>query len=272
MAFDKKILADGVVQRLIEGQGIYNKMNRSFDALVAPGATSVDVPDLAVPLVKTSGSAPTSADRKKTHTGTTMINVPLIAYAVPLADELIGRYESNGVMITEYLNSAAAVLQEKFDELVITAAQGTTDKSAFAGAAMSWADVIDITKRFDVNKVPKSGRVITIDANLAAEFFGIDVVKSAVAYNSNFLTTGTFLNFMGMSFYITGVAPTITVGGAAKYTMVGIYGPGVAMIISKLGEIKEAWDGENLQDNVDMLAHAGIKLFKNQFSVVKYKP
>ena len=272
MPFDKKLLADGVVQRLIEGQNIYNQMNRSFDSLVRQGATSVDIPDLAIPVIKTAGYSLTGADRKKTKTDTTMINIPLSAIAVPLADELLAGYESNGMLLTEYLNSAAAVLQEYLDKLVIAAAQGSSAKSAFAGASMAWADIIDINSKFDIALVPKSGRIIVVDANLAAEFFGIDVVKSAVAYNSNFLTTGTFLNFMGMKFYITGVASTITVSAAQKYTMCGIYGPGLAVIINKLGEIKEAWDSANLQNAVDMLAHAGVKLLKNEFAVVKYKP
>lgn len=272
MAFDKKLIADAVAARLIEGQGIYNKMNRSFDGLVTPGATSVDIPDLAVPLVKTSGTPPTHSDRKKTKTGTTMINVPLTAYAVPLADEVLGRFESNGMLLTKYLESASLALQEKIDSLVITAAQGSTDKTSFTGATASFADVVDINKRMDVNKVPKSQRIIVIDANLAAEFFGIDVVKSAISYNSNFLTTGTFLSFMGMTFFITGLASTITVGGAAKYTIVGIYGPGLAVIISRIGEVQEAWDGENLQKNVDVLMHAGVALLKNEYAVVKYKP
>lgn len=272
MAFDKKVLADSVVQRLVEGQGIYNQMNRSFDSLVRPGATSVDIPDLAIPVIKTAGYSLTGADRKKSKTDTTMINVALSALAVPLADELLGSYESGGAMLTEYLNSAAAVLQEHLDKLVITAAQGSSQKSAFAGAAMAWADIIAINAAFDLAKVPKAGRVIALDANLAAEFFAIDVVKNAVSYNNNFLTTGTFLNFMGNRFYITGVSPTITVGGASKYTMVGIYGPGLAVIINKLGEIKEAWDSVNLQTVVDMLAHVGVSLLKNEFAVVKYKP
>lgn len=133
-------------------------------------------------------------------------------------------------------------LQEYFDTLTLAAAQtglGSSDRSAFAGASMAWADVIDISKRMDVNKVPKSGRVIAIDANLAAEFFGIDVVKNAISYNQNYLSTGTFIQFMGMSFFITGLLSTITVSAAQKYTMVGIYGPGVAAIVSIRWSLKK---------------------------------
>lgn len=272
MAYSKVLVADQVVQRLIEGNGIYKLCNNSFNGLVQEGATSVDIPNLAVPTVKTSGSAPDSADRKKTKDGTTNINVPLTVYAVPLAEEILSRYESNGKMLQEYLNSATLVTSEKFDELCLVQAQSTTDRTAFAGASMAWADILDIKKKFAVNKVPASGQVVAVDANLATEFFGVDVVKGAVQYNPNYLETGTFLRFMGMTFFITGLLPTITVSAAQKYTMVGFYAPGVASILSKYGEYREAWDGTNLQNNIDIVTHYGAKLLDNKFAVVKYKP
>lgn len=275
MAFEKKLVADSVVARLIEGQGMYSLMNRSFDGLVQPGASSVDIPKLAIPVVKTAGYSLTGSDRKKGKADTTMMNVALATYSVPLAEEILARYESNGKMIKGYIDSAVMTLQEYFDTLTLAAAQaglGSSDRSAFAGASMAWADVIDISKRMDVNKVPKSGRVIAIDANLAAEFFGIDVVKNAISYNQNYLSTGTFIQFMGMSFFITGLLSTITVSAAQKYTMVGIYGPGVAAIVSKFGDLKEAWDSVNLQTVYDVITHFGAGLLDEKFAVVKYKP
>lgn len=274
MAFSKTLVADSVVARLIEGQGIYGRMNRSFDALVQPGASSVDIPKLAIPVVKTAGYSLTGADRKKGKADTTNMNVALATYSVPLAEEILARYESNGKLLTGYIDSAVMTLQEKFDILVLTEAQTTTYVTAFAGATMAWADVIDISKTMDINKVPKSGRVIAVDANLAAEFFGIDVVKNALSYNSNYLSTGTFLNFMGMTFYITGLLPAYDVSASVtgKYTMVGIYGPGLAAIVSKFGDIKEAWDSVNLQTVYDVISHFGCELLDAKFSVIKYKP
>jgi hypothetical protein len=272
MPYNKTVVADSVITRLIENQGIYTSMNRSFDGLVRPGATSVDIPALAIPEVKTTGTATVNAGRKKAKADTNMINVSLSPYVVPLAEEILAQYESNGQLIKNYLDSASMALQEKFDSIVVEEAQTTTDKSAFAGASMAWADVIDITKRFDLNKVPKSQRVIAVSAGLASEFFNIDVIKNAVGYNSAFLTSGTLLQLMGMKFFISGLVSTVTVGGAAKENMVGIYGPGLAFILSRMGDVKEAWDTANLQQVVDMIAHAGCKLFDNKFAVVKYKP
>lgn len=269
MAYDKVLVADSVVARLIEGQGIYQAMNRSFDGLVSQGATSVDVPKLADVLVKKSGNVSnTHADRKKAKADTTMVNVPLISYAVPLAEEILAAYESNGMLIKEYLNSASLKLQEQFDEDVITEAQTTGDVSAFAGADLAWKDIIAINKKMDVNKVPKTGRVIVVSAALADEFYDIDVIKSALGYNQAFLSTGTMLNLMNMKFFISGLVPQV--GG--KDNIVGIYGPGLAFILSRMGELKQVWDSANLLNINDMLAHAGVSLFDDKFAVVKTKP
>ncbi len=99
MAFTKTLVADSVVRRLIEGQGIYGRMNRSFDGLVQQGASSVDIQKLAIPVVKTAGYSLTGADRKKSKADTTNINCALGIYSVPLAEEILAIYESNGMLI-----------------------------------------------------------------------------------------------------------------------------------------------------------------------------
>lgn len=268
MAYDKKLVADSVVQRLIESQGLYQSVNRSFDGLVKEGASSVDVPNIAVPVVKKStGTTPTSADRKKTKTDTTMKNIPLITYAVPLADEILGQYESNGLLMKEYLTSASLVAEQQFDADVIAKAQETTDVSAFIGSELAWKDIVAINKKMDQNKVPKNGRIIVISANIADEFYDIDVIKSALGYNQAFLQSGTMLNLMNMKFFISGLVEQV--GG--KDNIVGIYGPGLPFVLSRFGDIKTAWDGTNLQDNTDFICHAGLTLFDNKFAVVKTK-
>lgn len=264
MAYSKTIVADAVVQRLIETQGIYSFCNRAFDGLVRPGASSVDIPKLAIPVVKTAGTALVHADRKKAKADTTNVNVPLTAYAVPLAEEVLAAYESNGTLIKEYINSAAMALQEKFDSLVIAQGLTTSYTSDFAGSTLAWADIVAIMGTFDTNKVPKAGRIIVVSATLASEFFGIDVVKGSVQYNPNYLESGTFVNFAGMKFFISGL-----VGSDA---VVGISGPGLAFILSRMGEIKESYDSTNLQTVYDVIAHAGAKLLDDKFAVVKTKP
>lgn len=271
MAYDKKIISDSVIQRLVESQGLFNAVNRSFDGLVREGAGSVDIPKLADVVVKKSTATPlTDASRKKAKADTTMVNVPLIDYAVPLAEEILGQYESNGMLIREYLTSASLKLQEQFDTDVIAAAQTTTDVADVASGVngLNWSDIVEVTAKMDKNKVPKSGRLFVVSAELAQEFYNIDVVKSSLGYNQQFLQSGTLLNLLGMKFYISGLVPTVT----AKNNIVGIYGPGLAFILARFGEVKTAWDTTNLQTVNDMLAHAGVKLLDDKFAVVRTRP
>jgi hypothetical protein len=262
MAYAKTLVADAVVQRLIETQGIYSYCNRAFDGLVKPGASSVDVPKLAALLVKTTGTTSTHSDRKKTKTDTTMVNVALDKAVVPLADEILAQFESNGMLLKEYVNSAALSFQEYFDLQVITEALSTTNAVAdFAN--LDWATIVKINQALDVQKVPKSGRIFCISANLADDFYGIDVVKNAMSYNVAKLETGQFISLMGMKFFISALVPLAT----AKNQVVGFYGPGLAFILSKYMELKTGWDESNLLDVNDLLSYFGKKLLDVNFAV-----
>lgn len=274
MAFSKTLVADTVVARLIEGQGIYGSCNRSFDGLVQAGASSVDIPQLAIPIVKTAGYALSGSDRKKAKDDTTNVNVALHTYSVPLAEEILARYESNGKLIAGYIDSAVMTLQEHFDKLVLTEAQTTTAKAAFAGASMAWEDITGIKKAFDVAKVPQYGRMLCVDANLIGEFYAVDGVKSAVTFNKGYFENGILGDLLGMKVFSTGLLPTFSASSSitGKYSMVGIYGPGMAAILSKFGDVKEAWDTVNLQTVYDVISHFGVKLLDSNFSVVRYKP
>lgn len=272
MPITKTLLSDSIVQRLIETQSIFSLCNRSFDALVKQGATSVDVPKLPSLVIKTAGTAGEHADRKKFIADTTLVNVPLTRAAIPVAGEALEQYMGHPTLLKEFSISAANTFTEKYDTDAITEAQTTTDKTAFAGATMAWADVIDINARFDSNKVPKNDRIIVISSTLAAEFFNIDVVKNAVSYQRDILGSGQLIQLMGMKFFISGLVPTVTISAAQKANMVGIYGPGLAFIIGRHMDLEDVYDVTNLQRNYDFLAYYGRKLFDVKFAVVKHKP
>jgi len=271
MAFSKTLVSDSVVQRLIEQQNIYNACNRGFDSLVRPGATSVDIPDLAIPKVKKTGTTATHTDRKNAKADTSLINVPLGPYAVPLANEITAQWESNGVLIKEYLDSAALVLGEQFDSEVIVEAQ-TGTKTAFAGASMAWADLTALKKRMDKNKIPQTGRVLVVSADLVDEFFAIDTVKNATSYNKDYLESGRVPSLLGFQIFISGLVPTVTVSSAQKNNMTAFYGPGLAFIMGRGAELKEVYDEENLKDIKDLVCQAGTKLLNTKFAEVIYKP
>lgn len=270
MAFDKKLLADSVLTRLIDTQGIWQKMNRSFDALVSQGATSVDIPSLAVPTVQTSGTALDNSNRKETHTDTTMVNCPLTLYSVPLADELIARYESNGMLLKEYYQSAAEALQQKFDELVLAAIMGTTVKSIVASSTVDWPDIVAIKQTLDLAKVPKNNRYLIVDSNLASDFYQITEVVEAMKYQRDYFEGGV-PKILGMGVLETASSTTTTNSVAhAKRGIAGVYGPGVASILSRNMEVHSAWDTTNLRYAIDCTAHYGAKLLSVSYAAVKY--
>ena len=268
--FTKTLLTDGVVQRLIDSQGIFNYCNRSFDALVRVGATSVDIPDLAIPKVKKTGTSKTHADRKKAKADTALVNVPLGPFAVPLANELVAQWESGGMLIKEYLTSASMVLEEQFETEVITEAQGGT-KTQFIGAKMAYDDITGLRKRMDKNKVPRKGRILVISADLIDEFQSLDAVKNASMFNKEYLESGDVPMIQGFKVFSSANVPTVTVGGNEKYNMTAWYGPALAFIMGRQAELKEVYDEENLTDIKDLVCQAGTKLMNAKFAEVAYK-
>jgi hypothetical protein len=116
--------------------------------------------------------------------------------------------------------------------------------------------------------VPKQNRIFVVSANLEQEFWNIDVIKNAASHNQVTLTSGRFVEVMGMKFFISGLVPQI--GG--KDNVIGIYGPGLAFILSRFIDIKETYAPELLADAIDLLAHAAAELDDNKFAVVVKKP
>ena len=262
MAYAKTLVADSVAQRLIEAQGIFQYCNRAFDGIVKPGASSVDVPKLAGLTVNTAGVSSTHASRAKTKTDTTMVNVPLDKAVVPLADQILGQFESNGMLMKEYTISAALTFQEHFDKMVITEALTTTN-TITDFATLGWAQIAAINKGLDLQKVPKTGRIIAISANLADSFYAIDVVKNAMAYNIAKFESGQFISVMGMKFFISANVPLST----TKNQIVGFYGPGLVFVLSRYMELKSGWDETNLLDVNDLLCHFGKKLLDVDYAI-----
>ncbi len=267
MAWDKIVTADVVVQRCIEGLGLYQKMNRSYDALVEPGATSVRRPRLSLLTVrKNTGAAYGDVARKKAKADTTMVETSLDVYAVGIANEMAARFESNQFLLNQYEISMSMSLEEQFDADCIVAAQagGVADTFATSGV-LTWKDLIKGNKIMTQNKVPRDGRVQIIPANLEDQFLNLDVITRALAYGTIVnVSKGKFIQLADMTYYITALSPLI----AGKDVVTTIYCPGLAFILSNYGVIEDAYDAENLGHVYDMLAHAAAELDDPKFGVV----
>lgn len=274
MAWDKIVTADTVVQRLYEDKGIYQDCNGTYNSLVKQGATSVRRPKLAsLTAKKNEGTTAGHADRKNTRSGTTMVETTLDLYTVPILNELVGEFESNGELRRQYEISMSMALKRQFNKDVIAAAQATSNTGNFEGATLGWNDFTKIIKHFEDNEVPEDGRVIVVSSALTQEFYSIDTIKTAVGFNRELLQNGLANQMLGAKWYISGLVPTI--GGKAN--IVGFYGPGLAFILSRFGEIKETYDPGEAGvrapgDVIDMAAHAAAELDDDVFAYTLKKP
>lgn len=263
--WDKSVTADAVITRLIENQGIYTLCNRGYDALVQPGATSVRRPRLPLLKVKkNTGTASNSADRKKAKADTKMIETELDVYAVPIANEVAAKFESNDFLRTEFEVSASMSLSEQFDTDCIAAAQATTNRFNFKEGELSWKDITGIKAFFTKKKIPRDKRILVVDADLEDAFWNLPVIEKQTGYNITTLQNGTFTNLLGFNIFFSALAPKIN----DKSTITAWYGPGLAFILNRIGEIKEGYNPEELQDDIDLLAHAAAELDNNDFACV----
>lgn len=272
MAYSKVLVADMIVEPLIESQNLFGiATNRAFDSLVKVGASSVDVPDLAIPEVRTTGTTSTASERKDSHDDVTMINIPLSVKAVPLSNKILGQYESEGFIAKQYLQLATRAYEQYFDTQVITAAQGGT-QTRFIGSEMSWADLTGIKKRMDIAKVPQQDRFLVVDANLYDEFLSLEPVKTAMAFQRDYLAKGLVPEILGFKVYNSGLVGTVVGDDAGAHTNITAwYGPGIAFVLNHYGEVKEVYDNANLKDVTDIIAYSGIKLLKTAFAQTIYK-
>lgn len=268
MPFNKVVTSDIFIRACIEAQGIFTRGNRSYDYLVAPGATSVRRPKLPKLVVKkNTGTAADSADRKGTKADTTMVETSLNTYAVPIKDEIAAQFESNKKLVNDFAQAAKTTLEREWDKDFIAAGMATTNIiQTAASGTLSWKDLIKISQKFRTLEVPRDGMIMVVSAALEDQLMDIDVIKNAASYNTQILSTGKLINVNGFEIFVSGLVPKTTVNN--KDCVVGIHGPGLASIISNTGEIKEAWDGVNLQDNLDFVAHAGFELDGAEFAVV----
>jgi len=268
MPYNKIVVAQTVIARAIEAQGIFQYGNRGYDSLCKAGATTVRRPKLPTLVVKkNTGTASDSADRKGTKSDVTMVDTDLDIYAVPIKDELAAQFESNRQLLNEFSISAAKSLTKAWDTDFITAAQATTNVfDTAASGVLAFKDIIKVKKEFHKHEVPidQDGLVLCVSAELEDQLMDIDVFKQAAAFNLKTFESGKFLNVWGMNVFISGLVPKVS----DKDCIVGIYGPGLASIISHTAETKESWNGTLLQDDIDIVSHAAFELDDNDFAVV----
>lgn len=264
MAFSSALLADLVIQGLYDHQGLYNLCNRSFDGLVKGAkATSVDIPKNPQLVASTSAVASDSASRKKTKAGTSMVNVPFNTYTVPLIDEIESEFETNGMLLNNFVKDATEVLGEKFDADIIAEAQTTSKVIQWAGATLTWEDITALMQECTTNNMPKRSRVIVVPGAIESQWLNLDEVRRAMAFNPNYMETG-IAKVNGYTFYVSNNVAQVS----GKNNLVAIYGPGLAFIIKRYMERKSVYSPGTREEIIDFNSFAAKKLLRDEFAVV----
>jgi len=264
MAFSSAQLMPMVIQGLYDHQALYNLMNRSFDGLAKGGKqTSIDIPKNPQLVVSTAAVAKDSASRKKTKDDTGMVNIPFSVYTVPISDQIEGEFATNGMLLDNFIKDSTEVLGEAFDAAVIAAAQATSKVINWATGVLQWEDITALMQEATTNKIPKRGRVIVIPGSREAQFLNLDIVKAAMAYNKDYMETG-IAKVNGITFYVSN--NVAKVGG--KDNMVLIYGQGLAFVLKRYMERKDAYDTGTRQTDIDYNSYAACKLLRDEYAIV----
>lgn len=266
--FTHSILADVFLKGLYDSQALWNKMNRSFDGLVASATMdSVDIPLNPQLVVSNAAVAFDSASRKRPKNDTTSVNVPFSLYTIGLSQEEEERMLMNGRLLQNFLADTNDAFNDALDTVVIAEAQTTDKVINWAGANLSWADIVNVDAKFTTLKVSKRDRIVVIPATRQADFMSIDVVKSAMAYNQNLLEKGIFV-INNTQFYISPFVGQI--GG--KDNIVGINARGLAVVLKGYMQRNSVYDVSVRRTHVDYNTGAATKLLKNEFAVVAKQP
>ena len=268
MAFTHAVLADIFLKGLYESQALWNKMNRSFDGLVANATMdSVDIPMNPQLVVSSSAVASDSANRKKAKADTSSVNVPFGLYTIAMTQEEEERMLMNGRLLQNFLADTNDAFNDALDSVVIAEAQTTNKIINWSGANLAWGDIVNVDAKFNELNVSKRDRIVVIPASRQSDFMSIDVVKSAMAYNKDLLEKGVFV-INNTQFYISSYVGKI--GG--KDNIVGINARGLAVVLKGYMQRNAVYDVSVRKTHVDYNTGAAVKLLKNEFAVVAKQP
>jgi hypothetical protein len=268
MALTHGLLADMCLRGLYESQALWNKMNRSFDGLVADKTMdSIDIPINPQLVASTAAVSKTSPNRKKAKTDSNTVNVPFALYTIGLTQEEEERILMNGKLLNNFLLDTNDALSDALDAVVIAEAQTTDKVITWAGANLTWGDIVNVDAKFNLLKVPKRNRVVIIPASRQADFMSIDVVKSAMAFNKDLLEKGVFV-INNTQFYISSYVGQI----GSKDNIVGINTGGLAVVLKGYMSRNSVYDTDTRMTYVDYNTGAATKLLKTEFAVVAKQP
>lgn len=263
MPYTNSINLDLIIQALYEDRGIFNMCNRQYDGFIREhGASEVRIP--AAPLLE--AVTPPATNRKKVVGDTAMISIPMQKSVCEIQEEVEYAYMNKSRRVLDgFIEGSAKAHRKNFEAKVIAEAQANGTALAWDGATVSWDDFLAIDAKFDELEVDPDDRFVVYPARIKTQVMSIDIIKSAMAYNPNYLEKGIAVvaNLK--------IVPSARVGKiAGKENLVGVWGPGLAFLLDKEMDRKEAYDPTPAvkATNIDYWAWYGVKLLKPEYAVI----
>lgn len=263
MAITTAILSDMVVRNLYDATALWNKMNRNFDGLVKDKfAKSIDIPRNPKLIVSKDPVAVDSANRKQALADSDTVNASFEIYTVPITQEEEERILADSKLLNNFLLDTNDALSDGLDADVLAEACASGTLLTWNDAVLSWKNISAINAKFTAMRVPKRDRIIVIPSTRQEEFEDIDLVKQAMAFNRELLEKGVFV-INNIRFYIS---PDVPLTGDED-SLVGIYAPGLAVVLKGYMDRKEAYSNAVRKTYIDYNSGAAIKLLRQQYAV-----
>jgi len=258
-----------VIKGLYESLGLFAKCRRDLDGLVKDKwANSVDVPKNPQLVVRSTGAALGSADRKKSKDDMGTVNVPFQKRIIQLEEEYESRAETNGEALSAFTTDVTRAFERDFNNLCMNEALASAVLAGGAnlvdttGSELIENDLSRIKSFFINQEVPNEDQIVIIPANLADQFKAIPMIRNAMSYNKDLLEKGVAI--VDNILYLVS-AKLDQVGG--KDALCGFYSKGIAFVIKKYLDREEVWDTVNTTRYVDYLAYVAVKLTRTQYSI-----
>jgi hypothetical protein len=267
MALTNLQVLDMIIQAAYEDKGIFNMCNRSLDGFIKEkGAGTVYVPKLPV----LEAVTPPATNRKATGADTNMVPVVMRKSVVEIRDEVETAYlNKSGRVLQGFIDGAAKAHRKNFDAKIIAEAQDNGTVIPWQGGTISSDDLDNIDAKFDELEIDADDRFVVIPARLKTQVGQLDVIKAARGFNQNLLEKGV-IEYNNLKLVFS--ARVAKVGG--KETLVGIWGPGMAMLLYKEMDKFSVYNNDpNVKaTDHDYFAWYGYKLLDATYAVIAKQP
>lgn len=269
MALNPVVTSSMVIKGLYESLGLFTKCRRDLDGLVKDKwANSVDVPKNPQLVVRSTGAALGSPDRKKSKDDMGTVNVPFQMRMIQMEEEYESRAETSGEALVAFTSDVVRAFERDFNGLCMNEAlasavlAGGPNLVDTTGSELIENDLSRIKSFFIAREVPNEDQIVIIPAGLSDQFKAIPMIRNAMSYNKDLLEKGVAI-VDNILYLVSAKLDQVT----GKDALCGFYSKGIAFVIKKYMDREEVWDTVNATRYVDYLAYVAVKLTKTEYSI-----